>query len=271
MANTIDNLGPIAAGKKTVSPLKPSNSNAGPTGTMPQQKQAAEQIAALTPQGSPLDVAQPLRDATTVDSIPDLNKLDPYLEAKAAFDDEVAAEEAQTEQILSDAEKRQLQMSGKAVGDLVEDDAYDLNVPLYAGARYNPNMLKVELKDPNMIARWGNTNSMRQSMLAAQGFTFVHPKDVKNPDTLEMFGDSLGHFVFADLVAMKIPKNIYYAGLRRAYLKSLHATNDKKARQGGAAFAQQALQNSLTGSERSYMAVHKEQTHKDVYTPVVGV
>lgn len=189
--------------------------------------------------------------------------------ASTEFNDEVAAENKAAASAMAQAEKEQNAV-GKSIKDLTEDDAYNFEVAIAAAASYSPNFLKVALKDPNYIARWGNTNSIRQGQLVAQGFKYVTEDDVENLDTLEMHLDSRGHFVWADLIAVKIPKNIYYAGLRRAYVKSLHATNNKKAAEAGAAFARTQHTGSLSGTERSYMASH-DLNNKPIYNPTIGV
>jgi hypothetical protein len=184
---------------------------------------------------------------------------------KTDLDAEVKAESAQ----LKAAFKSQEGL--KDVCDLTEADAYNLDVGIQAGAMANSDALKVRLKDPNYIARWGNRNSVRQSQLIGQGYRVISPDEV-TPETrerLEMFINGQRHFVYSDLIAMKIPKNVYYAGLRRAYLKSLHATNSRKASEAGAIYAKSDLNSSLRGSEKSYMASHEET--KPIYNPSVGV
>jgi hypothetical protein len=273
---TNENMGSLAAEAKTSEVAKeaktPNINNpikvaAKPVLNEAQLKEAAEQMAALAPDDSfRLNKPTPL----TTDNI-DLNSLDPYGQTEKQFADEVEAEERQAAEVLHQANESQIKVSGKTIRDLIEDDAYNLEVPLYAGVAFNPNLLRVEMRDPSYVARWGNTNNIRQTMLVSQGFTFCSEKDVLNFEQLHMFVDSLGHFVWADLVAMKIPKNIYYAGLRRSYLKSLHATNKTKAAQAGAAFAKSDLGRTLTGAEKTYLANQTAKLDKEIYTPVVGV
>ena len=304
MSMTNDNIGPLAAEKATAeaalaaekkaqdvnakvaipninTPI-PVASATKPMLNAAQLKEAAEQMAALEPAISVEEIPEAHIASGFRMNIPgvktppgatdgvDLNSLDPYGATAREFQDEIEAEEAQAAQVLSQANKTQLQSSGKAIRELIEDDAYDLEIPLYAGVAFNPNLLKVDLIDPNYVARWGNTNNIRQTMLVSQGFSFCSEKDIKNLEQLSMFKDSIGHFVWADLVAMRIRKDIYYAGLRRAYLKSLHATNKSKAAKAGAAFAKGDLNRALTGPERSYM-VNQAKQDKEIYSPVVGV
>lgn len=158
-----------------------------------------------------------------------------------------------------------------SVSDLVEDDAYNLEIALAAPQMASPDFLKVVLKDKNYIARWGNRHELRQSQLVGQGFRNVTKDEVENIEDLEMFLDSREHFVWTDLICMKVLKSVYYAGLRRAYTKSLHATNNAAAAKAGAAEAEQKLKFSLTASERSYMAQQQASGHKPVYNPTVGV
>lgn len=224
---------------------------------------------------NPRLTAEQVKDAAKVVSQAiDINLLsgteDPLAEVKTEFDDQVKAETVAAEKLMAQQQKEQARVSSVALGDLVEEDAYNLEVAINAKASYSPNFLKIELKDKNYIARWCNVHPLRQAALVAQGFRVIKEADVRNLDELDMFIDGQKHFVYADLIAMQIPKNIYYAGLRKAYLKSLHATNNKKAAEAGAQYASQQLSQSLSGSERSYMAAH-DLTDKPVYNPNLGV
>lgn len=195
---------------------------------------------------------------------------DPLIGVKAEFEDEIDLETKSAAKVLESQNREQAAISGRSIASLTEDDAYNLEVGIAASAMHSANFLKVVLKDKNYIARWGNTNSIRQGQLVAQGFKYITSDDVENLDTLEMHLDAMDHFTWADLVAVKIPKNIYYAGLRKAYLKSLHATNNKKAAEAGAAFAKTNLTGTLSGAERSYVATHLDQ-NKPIYNPPLGV
>lgn len=160
---------------------------------------------------------------------------------------------------------------GTNLSDLCEDDAYNLEVAIAASAMSSPDFLKLNLKDPNYVPRWGNTNVMRQGQLRAKGFSYVSREDLKNSEDYESQVDASGHIVWNDLVALKINKGIYFSGLRRAYVKSLHATNNKKAAEAGAAHAKANLVGALKGGERAYLENQVEQTGKEIYNPNVGV
>ncbi len=198
------------------------------------------------------------------------DELDVLSEVASEFKDQVTQEENQAAKVLQAQALAQSSKSEKNISDLCEEDAYNLEVAISAKGMSSPDFLKIVLKDKNYIARWCNRNPVRMSQLVGQQFRMVKPEHVVNLSSLDMFLDAQGNFVYADLVAMQIPKNIYYAGLRRAYLKSLHATQNKKAAEAGAAFATSRLQGELTGAERSYMAAH-DLTEKPIYNPNLGV
>jgi hypothetical protein len=185
------------------------------------------------------------------------------------FQDEIEQEELTAKRMLA-TQKAEQAASSVAIHDLTEDDAYNLDIAINAKGMVSPSFLKVELLDKNYIARWCNRNSVRQAQLVAQGFRMVRANEVANLESLDMFLDSQDNFVYSDLVAMKMLKNVYYAGIRKAYLKSLHATNNRKAAQAGAAFASSQMKSALSGSERSYMATH-DLTDKPIYDPNIGV
>lgn len=188
----------------------------------------------------------------------------------AEFRDQVIQEEITAAKVLA-AQVRAQTSGEKNISDLCEEDAYNLEIAISAKGMSSPDFLKIVLKDKNYIARWCNRNPIRMSQLVGQGFRMVKENHVANTTALDMFLDGQGNFVYADLVAMQIPKNLYYAGLRRAYLKSLHATQNKKAAEAGAAFAASRLQAELSGSERSYLAEHQEAGSKPIYNPNLGV
>ena len=189
--------------------------------------------------------------------------------AQTEFQDQIKHEEQITAQ-LADKTKEAVS-DGKSIADLCEDDAYNLEVAISAKSMYSPTALKIVMKDPNYIARWANVNPIRITQLIGQGFRYLKPEMVANLSSLEMFQDSQGNFMWADLTAMYVRKDIYYAGLRRSYIKSLHATNSKKAGEIGATFAKSNLQSGLSAQERNYMAEHEAAGSKPIYNPNIGV
>lgn len=200
----------------------------------------------------------------TADSVDDV-----YSATSQQFKDEVAAE--LRAQLLQLEAERKAQGTSVAIADLTEDDAYNLDVSIQTVQSVSPDFLKIVLHDKNYIARWCNTNPLRQGYLIGQGFKRITPDEVANLDTLKMFLDAKGNFVYVDLIAMKIPKNIYYAGIRQAYVRSLRASSNKKAAEAGAVFAANNLRQSLSGNERAYLATHEDVANKPVYNPTVGV
>lgn len=229
----------------------------------------------MAPTVAPNEIKKPILTAAQLKDAfqqmaPLVENEDALAGVKDEFEDEVHLETAKAAKVMHQQNMEQAAISGRSIADLTEDDAYNLEVGIAASAMHSANFLKVVLKDKNYIARWGNTNSIRQGQLVAQGFKYITKEDVENLAELEMHLDSMDHFCWADLVAVKIPKNIYYAGLRKAYLKSLHATNNKKAAEAGAQFAKTQLTGSLSGAERSYVATHLDQ-NKPIYNPTLGV
>ncbi len=196
----------------------------------------------------------------TVASRSNAGKEDPLAGVKEEFDAQVKAESAPAPKVEN--------LINKPIRELTEDDAYNLEIAMSVSKNVSPYFLKVVLKDPNMTCRWGNTNAIRQGQLVAKGFKPVLKEDVANLEDLEMHLDNQDHFVWADLIAVKISKEVYYAGLRAAFVKSLHATSNKKASERGANFATKKLTSQLLPNERAYMEQHDG---KPVYNPQVGV
>lgn len=186
---------------------------------------------------------------------------DPLAGVAEAFDAKVRAES-------QPAPVEQQTLTAKPISDLIESDAYDFSIPINASVAYNADSLKIVLKDPNYIARWCHRNEMRQTQVIGRGFRVIQKDEVANFATLEPFLDSQEHFVSMDLVAMKIRKDVYYAGLRAAMVKSLHASNAKKAAEAGAQHATTNLTGSLSAGERNYLQQHQD---KPIYNPNIGV
>lgn len=244
MAMTNDNQAPKVAANPVVKPHDAIRNL-----TPEQLKAAASAAAAIKAQGQDQDEAL----------------IGVSEETKQQLKDEAFAEK-------TGAAKPKKPLNTVSVADLCEDDAYNLSVYIAAKASYSADFLKVVLKDRNYIARWCNLNHIRQSMLIAQGFRHVSADEVDNMEGLKMFLDVTGRFVYSDLVLMKMRKDEYYGAIRNNYVKSLYATDNRKAMKRGAAWATENLGHSLSAPERTYMEQHQEQhADKPVYNPSVGV
>lgn len=125
----------------------------------------------------------------------------------------------------------------KDFSKLTMEDVYNLEVPIEAKEFFNADSLKITLKDSNYEARWVNKNSQNLGNKIAKGFTYITKEDLLTEDSIQAAKDSQGHYVFDDVVAMKIDKATYFAALRYAHLRAIAATDQAQSRRKAANLA----------------------------------
>lgn len=124
---------------------------------------------------------------------------------------------------------------------LSEGDVYDLDIPIETIEHYVPDYTKIDLKDPNYIARWVSTHVARLGPMKQAGFTYITEEDLAAPLEMDIKPDENGVYRYIDVVAMKTPKDKYFRALRTNYLRAMAQTQQKKVHQ----LAQQVTENAL--------------------------
>lgn len=140
------------------------------------------------------------------------------------------------------------------------DDVYDLSVPIEAKEFMSADALTIHLKDTNYEARWVNKNSQNLGNKIAKGFTYITPSDLQDGSepAIKASKDAQGHYVFDDVVAMKIDKATYYKALRAAHLRAVATTDQANARKRAANSANAFMTQSDAGSDFRRAQVNKK-------------
>jgi hypothetical protein len=149
-----------------------------------------------------------------------------------------------------------------------ERDVFNLDVPIQAFSHELPDFLTVKLVDSNFEARWIQTNSRRLGQAIAEGFTYVTNAELAGALQVYVTPDASGHFVYADVVLMKLPKAKLYARLRSNFIRSLSVTKNvsalhEKMRQ----HIEQDIENQGFGED---FKKYKEKNAMGVYSPLIG-
>jgi hypothetical protein len=154
--------------------------------------------------------------------------------------------------------------------NLTMDSVYDLNIPIIAKEFMSADALTIKLRDTNYEPRWVNKMPQNLGDKIAKGFTYVTPNDLLQgtEEAIKASRDSQGHYVFYDVVAMKIDKATYYAALRAAHLRAINTTNEVMARKRAAKSANAFMQNSDVAADYNNAAAQRKMVF---YDPGIGV
>ena len=153
---------------------------------------------------------------------------------------------------------------------LTMDAVYDLSVPIVAKEFMSADALTIHLRDTNYEARWVNKNPQNLGSKIAKGFTYIVPNDLKQgtEEAIKASKDVQGHYVFDDVVAMKIDKATYYAALRAAHLRAIATTNEVNARARAAKSANAYMEHSEVSQDYKSAAAQRKMVF---YDPQIGV
>lgn len=154
--------------------------------------------------------------------------------------------------------------------NLSMDSVYDLSIPIEAKEFMSADALTILLKDTNYEARWVNKNPQNLGSKIAKGFTYIEPRDLQDgiESAIQASKDAQGHFVFDDVVAMKIDKATYYRALRAAHLRAVATTNEVKARERAAKSANAYMQQSDVSADYNSASSARKMVF---YDPGIGV
>jgi hypothetical protein len=127
---------------------------------------------------------------------------------------------------------------------LTEADIYNPDVFIEAKPFMSSDTLKISLIDKNYEPRWVNKNNQRLGYMLSIGFTYVEEKDLESSTDAMVYLDASGHYTINDVVAVKIPKSIYYPALRAAAIRAQNVVSSANASSNGAAQASQYMQGA---------------------------
>ncbi len=128
--------------------------------------------------------------------------------------------------------------------NLKESDIYDPDVFIEAKPFMSSDSLKISLKDRNYEPRWVNKNNQRLGYMLSLGFTYIEEQDLETSADAMVYLDANGHYTINDVVAVKIPKAIYYPALKAAALRAQNVVSAANASAKGAEKAQNFMQHA---------------------------
>lgn len=152
--------------------------------------------------------------------------------------------------------------------DVKESDIYNFNVPIKTIDHQLPDYLDIKLKDANYIARWINLDPRRLGQAIAEGWSYIRPDDLARPLEIKITDSADGHYIYADVVAMKLTKEKVYGRIRGNFLKSLQLTKSTLALHE---HMKNLIKSELSGGEygEQFQKYNKENA-MGVYTPLAG-
>lgn len=153
-------------------------------------------------------------------------------------------------------------------GDLKEKDIYNFDHPIRAIENAIPDFLDVHLSDPNMVPRWINKDPRRLGQAIAEGWSYITRDDLAEPMKIQVADSADGHYVYADVVAMKLSKEKVYGRIRANFLKSLAITKSSLA-------LHEHMKNIIktelaSGPEGDRFQKYSQTNAIGVYSPLAG-
>lgn len=112
-----------------------------------------------------------------------------------------------------------------------EKDIFDLSIPIPVVTQDLPQYMTVHLKDSSQVARWTHKFGPNIGPRLASGYRFMMKEDWDVRFPLPLSFDAEGHYSCGDVVALVVPKSIYYPALRRNYQKTALVHGKTKVRE----------------------------------------
>lgn len=112
-----------------------------------------------------------------------------------------------------------------------EKDIFDLSIPIPVVTQDLPQYMTVHLKDSSQVARWTHKFGPNIGPRLASGYRFMTKEDWDTRFPLPLSFDAEGHYSCGDVVALVVPKSIYYPALRRNYQKTALVHGKTKVRE----------------------------------------
>lgn len=205
------------------------------------------------------DVAgKELTDAQAIEMINRMNG--PQLMELARRIDAAKAEEAVKEE-------KQKYYTANEFKTINEKDIYNFSVPIRAVDHQLPDFLDIKLKDANFVARWINLNPRRIGQAIAEGWTYITKDDLAEELKVVVNGAE-GHYVYADVVAMKLTKEKVFGRIRANFLKSLSLTKNTLALHE---HMKNLIKNELSsGPDGEAFKKYNQTGAMGVYSPLAG-
>jgi hypothetical protein len=112
-----------------------------------------------------------------------------------------------------------------------EKDVFDLSVPIPVVTHDLPQYMTVFLNDSSLVPRWVHKFGPNIGPRLASGYRFMMKADWDSRYPIPLTFDAEGHYACGDVVALVVPKSIYYPALRRNYQKTALIQGKAKVRE----------------------------------------
>jgi len=150
---------------------------------------------------------------------------------------------------------------------LDESAIYNDSIPIEAKPFAADDSLRIVLKDQNYVARWVNKNHILLGKARGAGFTYITTSDLAEPLQLSIVEDASGQLSYIDVVAMKIPKSIYYAALKAAHQRAVNTVNNLASQKA----ARKQAMDLLVKQAGSGVSEEFEAGRVGFYTPGIEI
>ncbi len=90
-----------------------------------------------------------------------------------------------------------------------------------------PDYMNIKLKDTEYEPVWASRDQRRLGQLLAKGYEFITPEMMADNFKVPLLFDSERHYVYSDVIAMRVHKRILYGKRRKAAEISLKQLKNK--------------------------------------------
>jgi len=98
---------------------------------------------------------------------------------------------------------------------ITEADSYNMQMYIPVIDHDLPDYMNMKLKDPEFECVWASTDNRRIGQLLAEGYEYLKPEHIHPEFKIPLPFDSEGHYMYVDVVCMRVHKRILYGKRRR--------------------------------------------------------
>lgn len=138
--------------------------------------------------------------------------------------------------------------------EISEQDAYNSDVYIPVIDHDIPDYMNMKLKDGEYDVVWASRDQRRLGQLTAEGYEFLKAEHVHPSFKLPLPFNGEGHYIYQDVIAMRVHKRILYGKRRRA----LEMSKNQLKRRGADARIKAKLAEIIEGDPSLEMAFQKQ-------------
>ena len=98
---------------------------------------------------------------------------------------------------------------------ITEADSYNMQMYIPVIDHDLPDYMNMKLKDPEFECVWASTDNRRIGQLLAEGYEYLKPEHIHPDFKIPLPFNSEGHYMYVDVVCMRVHKRILYGKRRR--------------------------------------------------------